>query len=85
MKLPSERTPVQTAAAAVGDARPPKAAAVAPAFSKVAMTPSSATTGQNVAPIAASTDAIAQPVAPVVANGPPTAARGDDDLMSQRL
>jgi hypothetical protein len=85
MKLPSERSPIRPPAAAVGDARPPKAAAVAPAVSELPATPSSATTGQNTAPLTALTDAVARSAVPVVAEGPPMAARGDDDLMSQRL
>lgn len=85
MKLPGERSPVQVAAAAVGDARPPKAAAVAPAFSKVPTIARAATTGENVAPITTLTEAVAQPRALVAAIATSTAARGDDDLMSQRL
>ena len=84
MKLPSERSPIQAAGAA-GDRGPPKAAVVAPAASMSPSKPSVPTTGPNSAPATTLTGALAQPPGPVEAKGPPTAARGDDDLMSQGL
>ncbi len=85
MKFPGDRGRIQPAAAVADGARPPKAAALIPSFSKVLATASLATSGQDVAPITASPVVATQPTAPVAAKGPPAAARGDDDLMCQRL